>query len=57
MVSDAEKWAVEFYTCNKILAGIGMVEHQLNMEEEEPVKATIELLTKRADWIHEADSS
>ena len=57
MVSDAEKWAVEFYTCNKILAGIGMVEHQLNMEEEEPVKATIELLTKRSDWIHEADTS
>jgi hypothetical protein len=57
MVSDAEKWAVEFHTCNRILAAIGMVEYQLGMEEEQPVDRLIELLTKRHDWIHEADTS
>jgi hypothetical protein len=57
MVSDAEKWAIQFYTCNKILAGIGMVEYQLNMEELEPIDRTIELLTKRQSWINEADPS
>jgi len=57
MVSDAEKWAVEFNTCNRILAAIGMSEYQLTTQEEEPVERTIELLTKRQSWIHEADSS
>lgn len=57
MVTDAEKWEIEFRTCNHILAAIGMVEYQLTQQEEEPIERTIEILTKRQSWIDEADSS
>jgi len=57
MVSDAEKWAVEFTTCNRILEGIGMWEYKLGEHEEQPIERTVELLTKRQDWISEADPS
>ncbi len=53
----AEKWAVEFYTCNAIIRGIGMEAYELSMQEEEPVKATIELIQKRQGWINEDGGS
>ena len=52
-ISEAERWAVEFRTCNEIINGIGMEAYELTMQEEEPVKKTIELIRKRQGWIHE----
>jgi hypothetical protein len=49
----AEKWAIEFYACNEIIRGIGMEAYELTMQEEEPVKKTIELIRERQGWIHE----
>lgn len=52
-ISAAERWAVEFRTCNTIIRGLGMEAYELTMVEEEPVKATIELIRERQGWIHE----
>ncbi len=52
-ISEAERWAVEFRTCNAIIRGLGMEAYELTMVEEEPIKATIELIRERQGWIHE----
>ncbi len=52
-ISAAERWAVEFSTCNAIISGIGMEAYELTMQEEEPVKKTIELIRERQGWINE----
>ena len=48
-----EEWRIQFEACNEILKGVGMQAYQLTYSEEDPVQATVDILTERQKWLGE----